>query len=277
MAAFLALILPLATWFAAPRLYRWRQRRRLLRVCRAHRVVAITFDDGPGRQLTPVVLERLALAGVPATFFLLGRQIPGREDVVARIRDHGHEIGSHGVEHEHHLNTWPWRGVRDMTASLRHLETLLDRRRGDVAFRPPHGKMNPWSMLVAWWRGTPVATWTHDSNDTRLDLDEPPRETADRLRRSGGGVVLLHDFDRTIPNPTARVLARLDAILRLQLEGYRFVRFADLDVLARGGAVPAPVRPLRLAPPDPAPPLDPPLWPPQKRRRRKKRHPGGGA
>jgi peptidoglycan-N-acetylglucosamine deacetylase len=237
MAASLALLILAVAYVAIPFGYRRLQRFHLQRLCRAHRVVAITFDDGPGRQLTPVVLDRLADAGACATFFALGRAIAGNEHLVTTMQACGHEIGSHGHDHVDHLKSWPWQGIHDTRRALLRLEDLLGRARGTVTFRPPHGRLNLLSLLYVLSRRTPIAGWTHDSCDTRLSVDVPPRETVDQLRRSGGGVVLLHDFDRAIPNPAARVLARLEAILQLRREGFRFVRFSELEVLRRGGAL----------------------------------------
>lgn len=61
--------------------------------------VALTFDDGPDPQWTPMVLDVLAEHDVKATFFLIGEKVPGNQDVVARIVDEGHEIGLHSYNH----------------------------------------------------------------------------------------------------------------------------------------------------------------------------------
>jgi len=265
MLAIPALLLLLCAYVALPRLYRALLERRLLRLCRRHRLVAFTFDDGPGSQLTPLVLDRLAAAGVPATFFVLGRATIGHEDLVTRMQVDGHEVGSHGEDHVDHLRTAPWRCVRDTARGLDHVQRLLHTGAREIAFRPPHGHLNLVSLVHAWLRRTPIACWTHDGFDTRLWVDVPPALTARALRDSGGGVMLLHDFDRTIPNPTARVLARLDAILALRHEGFRFVRFADLRHVSRGGALPPLPAPAPVA--EPARDHEWPAGAPQRRRR----------
>ena len=57
---------------------------------------------------------------------------------------------------------------------------------------------------------------------------------ADTLRRTGGGVVLLHDFDRGDANSDMLAMAKLEAVLALRNEGYRFVTFGQLQQLQRG-------------------------------------------
>ena len=78
----------------------------------------------------------------------------------------------------------------------------------------------------------------------------PPRLLADTVRNAGGGVVRLHDRDRLAGGDGGlettgrrdeleeRVLAKLDALLALQDEGYRFVRYDELLMVLRGRPLP---------------------------------------
>ncbi|MEK8109511.1 polysaccharide deacetylase family protein [Micromonospora sp. M12] len=51
-------------------------------VSTSERLVALTFDDGPAPQWTPLVLDTLAQHRVPATFFMVGAQVRRHADVV---------------------------------------------------------------------------------------------------------------------------------------------------------------------------------------------------
>lgn len=211
-----------------PRVVTARNRRVLAERCRRLRAVVITFDDGPGRLLTPLVVERLAEAKVPATFFLLGHNVRDNEDIVDGIVRLGYEIGSHGDLHVHHVWSWPWSGLLDTRDAWRRLHDLTGLDAPRIPFRPPFGKMNLLSLLWVLWHGTPVAMWTHDSYDTRHGVELPDDELVESLRASGGGVVLLHDFDRSVPHADKKVLAKLDAVLRLRDEGFRFLCVGEL-------------------------------------------------
>ncbi|MFD5424793.1 bifunctional polysaccharide deacetylase/glycosyltransferase family 2 protein [Streptomyces sp. NPDC127084] len=57
--------------------------------------VALTYDGGPHPDWTPALLDLLKRHGAKATFFLTGTQAAAHPDLVRRIRDEGHEIGSH--------------------------------------------------------------------------------------------------------------------------------------------------------------------------------------
>ena len=63
--------------------------------------VYLTFDDGPSCKITDEVLNILKENDVKATFFLIGNQIEGREEVVKRINDEGHSIGLHTFNHKY--------------------------------------------------------------------------------------------------------------------------------------------------------------------------------
>jgi peptidoglycan/xylan/chitin deacetylase (PgdA/CDA1 family) len=221
---------------AVPRLVLQAQRRHLGALCRRRRVVALTFDDGPGSVLTPQVLDRLAAVGVPATFFVLGQNLRGNEALVAQMVQRGHEVGSHGDLHPHHIWSLPWVGLCDTQAGYRRLAQLLPTTAASAPFRPPFGRLNLLSLAWLWWRRRRLAMWTHDGHDTRLGARIAPAAFADAVRAHGGGVVLLHDFDRGTPDGLTDVLARLDAVLRLRDEGYEFVRMSEL--LAAPAAVP---------------------------------------
>src|SRR5688572_26107600 len=63
--------------------------------------IAITFDDGPADRFTNAILDLLGDEQVPAAFFCIGKNIPGREDIIRKMVSSGHIIGNHS--HSHHF------------------------------------------------------------------------------------------------------------------------------------------------------------------------------
>ncbi|MCD8230674.1 MAG: polysaccharide deacetylase family protein [Clostridiales bacterium] len=61
--------------------------------------IALTFDDGPDPEYTPMLLAGLRERGVKATFFLLGQQIEMYPEIVEEMYADGHEVGVHSYEH----------------------------------------------------------------------------------------------------------------------------------------------------------------------------------
>lgn len=67
----------------------------------AGKYVFLTFDDGPSDSTTPRVLDILKDEGVPATFFVIGRQAERRDYLLKRILQEGHTLGIHTYSHEY--------------------------------------------------------------------------------------------------------------------------------------------------------------------------------
>ncbi len=160
--------------------------------CRREHLLVLTYDDGPGVVTTPQLLDLLKERGAKATFFLLGKHVESTPDVVRRLQREGHELASHS---QNHLNAWkvaPWRSVDDVQ---RGFSTLIQHDVGFTLFRPPYGKLNFLTWLAAIRHGVGLGWWTVVSGDTFSPLPDPD-SVVKAVERDGGGVVLLHDFDR---------------------------------------------------------------------------------
>ena len=60
---------------------------------------ALTFDDGPNVRYTPMLLDGLKKRNIRASFFLIGENIEGNEDILLQMRKDGHLIGNHTWDH----------------------------------------------------------------------------------------------------------------------------------------------------------------------------------
>lgn len=63
------------------------------------RIVYLTFDDGPTGKVTEKILDTLKEYDVKATFFVVGKEIIQREEILKRIYNEGHSIGLHTYSH----------------------------------------------------------------------------------------------------------------------------------------------------------------------------------
>jgi peptidoglycan/xylan/chitin deacetylase (PgdA/CDA1 family) len=195
---------------AAPMAARYVGEGRLARRCAKTRTLVLTYDDGPGGSLTPRVLDVLAAHDARATFFALGRQAGTQSALLDRLVREGHEVGCHTYGHVHAWKSAPWTSAKDVSDGFRALAPWVPR---SGLFRPPYGKLTPFSWATARAGGARMAWWTHDSGDTWDDLPDAER-IVDRVRRARGGVVLMHDFDRE-EERAAYVLALTERLLRL--------------------------------------------------------------
>ena len=63
------------------------------------KVIYLTFDDGPTYIVTDGLLNILKKENVKATFFVVGKEIEGKESILKRIYDEDHSIGLHTYSH----------------------------------------------------------------------------------------------------------------------------------------------------------------------------------
>lgn len=63
--------------------------------------VFLTFDDGPSKTVTPVILNILKQYQVKATFFVLGNRVDLYPDLLKQEYFEGHYIANHGYTHQY--------------------------------------------------------------------------------------------------------------------------------------------------------------------------------
>ncbi|MDE3130430.1 MAG: polysaccharide deacetylase family protein [Acidobacteriota bacterium] len=155
--------------------------------------VAVTFDDGPHPEGTPLMLEILAAHDARATFFVVGEQVTKRPELARRIIAAGHVIGLHGYRHRPH----PLRSQRELAADFeRGLAAIEDATGGQPRLhRPPYGIYSPASLRMARERGLQPLLWSKWGKDWRK-VTTPEQITARVIRGvRAGDVILLHDAD----------------------------------------------------------------------------------
>ena len=178
--------------------------------------LALTFDDGPFPQTTEALLDGLAARGVHATFFLIGSQVAGMEDVVERMAAEGHQVGIHTWDHIslHGLPT------AALCAQLGQTRACLRSILGpvDLMVRPPYGFVDDALRTCA---GGPIVRWSVDTEDWR-DGDVGRIVQVVTEGAEDGAIVLMHDIFAT------SVEAALQAVDRLLAAGWRLVTVEEL-------------------------------------------------
>lgn len=161
------------------------------------KALVLTFDDGPGSRLTPKILDILKAYNAKATFFVLGRNIEGRERLLKRIKEEGHQICSHGYEHINYWKVLPDRALSDIKRGWQAINRVIGTDDRAYPFRPPYGKLNLVSLMYLWIRRAPICYWTIVSGDTWPINKRNSGQVAGFVAMAGGAVLLAHDFDRT--------------------------------------------------------------------------------
>ena len=172
---------------------------------------ALTFDDGPNSKYTPLLLKGLKERGVHATFFLMGKNIEGKEALVKQIQEEGHLIGNHTY---HHVNLSKM-SAEQAQAELDATDELVRKITGKypIYARAPYGEV-PENGDVD--RQRFYIGWTVDPLDWMTE--DVSRITQSVLEKvEPGDIILLHD------SYLSSVQAALRIVDALQGKGYEFI------------------------------------------------------
>lgn len=164
----------------------------LTRLPDSQNAVALTFDDGPSAETTPLILDALRSGNARATFFVLGEAVDRHPDLLRRIAAEGHHIGIHADTHEPFvlLNS------RAILKEVTQTEAAIRRACPDAEIvpwvRPPHGFK---SLTLVWTlrrAGYGLAAWSVNSRDYKER--DPAQITARVLKDAADrAIILLHD------------------------------------------------------------------------------------
>jgi peptidoglycan-N-acetylglucosamine deacetylase len=157
---------------------------------------ALTYDDGPNDRYTEQLLDILARYEVHATFFMIGRFVRQRGELVRRIRAAGHLVGNHTMTHP----LLPLKSPGKVREELAGTNAALEDALGEAVhyFRPPHGARRPDVLRTASELGLTPVLWNAMGYDWRQTTAETILAKLDkgimRNRRLGwGSNLLLHD------------------------------------------------------------------------------------
>ena len=178
--------------------------------------IELTFDDGPSRKYTPILLDGLKERGVHATFFLMGKNIEGEEDIVKRMSEEGHLIGNHSYEHIQLTKA----GAKAVCEAVEHTQEQIEAITGKRPeyIRPPYGD---WNEELEEEIGMTPVLWSLDSLDWKLkDTGKIIHQVLKDVK--DGDIILLHDI---FPSSVEAAPELIDI---LQKEGYVFVTADEL-------------------------------------------------
>ncbi len=175
--------------------------------------VALTINVYIGTEYVQAIDEILHDFGLPATFFIGGCWAVKHADVLQKLVQNGHCIGSHGYSHLQHDAMDYARNLQEMQKAHRALQQAAG---VDVTlFAPPSGAYNQATLKAAQQMNYQVILWSKDTIDWR---DQEVDVIVDRACRNkqSGDIILMH--------PTAATVQALPRIIDSYLSaGYRFV------------------------------------------------------
>jgi peptidoglycan/xylan/chitin deacetylase (PgdA/CDA1 family) len=155
--------------------------------------VALTFDDGPHPQGTPIVLEILRDAEATATFFLAGEQVVRRPSLAAEIVAAGHRVELHCHRHRNLLRL----GVHQFLDDAERGRAAIEEASGQAisCYRPPYGVFSRSTLRAVRRRGWRPVLWSRWGKDWRRNATAESIARRSSTGIGAGDIVLLHDAD----------------------------------------------------------------------------------
>lgn len=180
------------------------------------KVINLTFDQGYENGFTSKILDVLKEKGVKATFFVVGDYAERQPELVERMINEGHTVGSHSVNHY----SMPELSVEEMTDEIMGLHEYMLEHFGIqmTLFRPPKGEYSELSLAVTGDLGYKTVLWSFAYADWDTDDQPDPEAALSKLieRAHPGAIYLLHSVSET----NASILG--DFIDAMLAEGYTF-------------------------------------------------------
>ncbi|BAT53815.1 polysaccharide deacetylase [Nostoc sp. NIES-3756] len=187
-----------------------------------NKVVALTFDDGPGPKNTAQILEILKKNNIKATFFMVGIMVKNFPQVAKQVAADGHVIGNHTWHHRYRRMD-----VATAASEINRTADIIYKTTGvkTTLFRPPGGFLKNGLVDYAKSQKYAVMMWSDESSDTQR-REQPPALIKNVIKGvKPGAIVLMHDGGG---NRSRTVQALPQIISDLKAQGYKFVTIPEL-------------------------------------------------
>ena len=197
--------------------------------------VFLTFDDGPSKTVTPLILDLLKQENIKATFFLLGSRVELNPDIVKREYDEGHYIANHGYSHNYtNIYQTPQSVVDEFNATEAAIKNALGNQEyNSYLFRFPggmpggkHAQLKAEAAQILEQNGVAHLDWNALTSDAAgaKTSEEMLQNAISTIGEKNSVVILMHDAGDKIL--TYEMLPNLISYLREK--GYEFKNMYDL-------------------------------------------------
>lgn len=188
--------------------------------------VVLTFDDGPWPKHTEMVLDALAKHCTKATFFIIGKHALYHPEILKKVAEAGHTVGTHTWSHAN-LNKKKMKkgeaGREEIEKGVSAVAAALGSPPAPF-FRFPFLQDPQEQIEYLGSRNIAVFSMDLDSFDFKHRKPEPVIKTImQKLKEKGKGIILMHDFQKS----TALAMPQL--LDELKAGGYRVVHMKAKD------------------------------------------------
>ena len=182
------------------------------------KLVALTFDDGPSYSKTDRLIDELDKRNARVSFFMLGQLANRQKDLVKKVYNHGHTIGSHSYDHKNLIKLDDEQLSYEIDSTNKILSNIIG---DDIRFmRPPYGSYNHDILEKT---NMAFILWNVDTLDWKYRDAEKVRDYIVE-NASDGDIIILHDIHST------SIDGALMAIDILKEQGFEFVSLDEMLV-----------------------------------------------
>lgn len=188
------------------------------------KLIALTFDDGPYGTSTQEILNILEQKKVPATFFLIGKNIEQYPNQVSEEINANFVVGNHSYSHSRFLSTM---ASSALIEDIQKAQTLIEKNSGIIShlYRPPYGSTSLSMVNEITSEGYVIVRWSVDPRD--WDNSNSSSSIVDSILKNvkENSIILLHDgHENTFTYDRENIISALPTIIDdLRNEGYTFV------------------------------------------------------
>ncbi len=172
----------------SPKLFELLYPELIWRMSDAEKKLYLTFDDGPDKTVTPLLLDILDQFKAKATFFCVGKKVEKFPEIIKQITDAGHSVGNHTYSHLKGKNVSTESFLEDISACNNLLHTKL--------FRPPYGsiKHNQIKQLKDQYK---IYMWSVLPGDFDQKISKEKCLHRSIKYTSDGTIIVYHDNEKT--------------------------------------------------------------------------------
>lgn len=187
--------------------------------------VVLTFDDGPWPVSTPAVLAALSAQCLRATFFPIGKHATWHPEILKQVIAQGHTVGSHTWSHQNLAHKSVQEAKNEIEKGMSAVAMMAG---SPIApfFRFP--QLRQTTELKTYLAERNVAAFSIDIDSEDFKIKKPDVLVASvmaKLKKTGKGIILMHDLHRW----TAAALPEL--LTQLKAGGYKVVHVRAKDTL----------------------------------------------
>jgi len=181
-------------------------------------IIALTFDDGPCSEVTSKILSTFEKHGGKCTFCVVGNKIKGKEELLKKAVQQGHQIIGHSWDHANLSKC----SEEKINQELKDTNEEIKRATGitPMMYRPPYGAVSDKLKAISKNLNLALCYWSVDTLDwSHRNADKTYNSI---INAESGSIVLCHDIHK----PTADAVER--AVPELIKKGCELVTVSEL-------------------------------------------------